>query len=128
MVRVLLAALMFALLPACAPTPAATGSLAGHVTIGPLAPVAIAGQPEPTPPPEVYAARRVVVRTADGARELAQLTIDAQGSYRVDLPAGVYQIDINRSGMDSAAGLPAQVEVRAGATTTLDISIDTGIR
>jgi len=111
----------------CSLGPKATGILEGHVSIGPLVPVLREGEPEPTPAPEVYAGRQIVVFSSSG-REMARIQIDGQGNYRVALPAGSYRIDINHAGIDSAAGLPAEVEILAGQTTRLDVDIDTGIR
>jgi hypothetical protein len=116
-------------LSACAPaTPAQTGALQGRVTIGPLVPVEIEGVPPPAPAPEVFAARQVVVFTPDGEREIARAQIDAQGVYRLELLVGDYLVDINRLGIDSAAGLPVIITIRPDEITTLDIDIDTGIR
>jgi hypothetical protein len=116
-------------LPTAAPARATqNGVLQGHVLIGPLTPVQRVGQPEPTPAPEVYAARQIVVYQADGKTEVARLKIDSQGNYRVELPPGTYVVAINRGGIDRGAGLPATIQITAGQTSTLDISIDTGIR
>ena len=112
----------------CSWGPKATGTLEGHVSIGPLVPVQREGEPEPTPAPEVYAGRQIVVFSSGGRREIARVEIDGQGNYRVALPAGSYMVDINHAGIDSAAGLPAEVEVLAGQITRLDVDIDTGIR
>lgn len=117
------------LLCACAvAAPAETGTLAGRVTIGPLQPVMQVGVPEPTPAPEVFAARWVVVFDARGEDEIATALLGPDGRYAIDLPAGRYVVDINRAGIDSAAGLPLEVEILPGETTILDIDIDTGIR
>jgi len=112
----------------CSLGPKATGILEGHVSIGPLVPVLREGEPEPTPAPEVYAGRQIVVFSSGGRREITRVEIDGQGNYRVALPAGSYLVDINHAGIDSAAGLPAEVEILPGQTTRLDVDIDTGIR
>ncbi|MFI5267425.1 MAG: hypothetical protein ACHQ7M_08620, partial [Chloroflexota bacterium] len=57
-------------LAACGATPAAaTGYLAGHVTIGPLQPVERVGVPSPTPPPAACTARRLLVTPSGGASQ-----------------------------------------------------------
>ena len=114
-------------LTSCIPSNQDTGILKGHVTIGPLVPVQRQGEPEPTPAPEVYAARKVVIYD-EGSKEIAQVDIDAKGNYQIRLPVGNYIVDINHLGIDRAAGLPAQVETMADQETVLDIDIDTGIR
>lgn len=116
-----------AVISACSAGPAETGILQGVVTIGPLVPVVGPGVEEPTPGPEVFAGRKVVIFDARG-RELQQVEISGDGMYQVALAVGSYQVDINHLGIDHAAGLPATVEIRAGQITILDIDIDTGIR
>lgn len=122
----LLAGLM--LLSACSALPQETGVLAGHVTIGPLQPVVREGVPEPTPGPEVFAARKILVLSQDGRREIARLSIGPDGNYQAILPVGRYLIDIAGSAIERAAGLPQEIEILSGRVTLLDIDIDTGIR
>jgi hypothetical protein len=86
------------------------------------------GHPTPTPAPEVYAAREIVVYAGNGKSEVARAQIDAQGDYRIALPAGRYVIDINRIGIDRGMDLPKEVEIVSEQVTRLDIEIDTGIR
>jgi len=102
--------------------------LKGHVSIGPLQPAIQEGVPEPTPNPEVYAARQIVIFDQSGRKEIARASINVTGDYEIALPAGTYVVDINHSGIDFAKGLPAQVEIRPNEVTLLDIAIDTGIR
>lgn len=104
------------------------GVLEGHVTVGPLLPVQREGEPTPTPGPEVYSARKIVIYAEDGETELERAAIDAQGNYRVELPSGRYVVDINHVGIDQGVDMPATVVINPGETTTLDVEIDTGIR
>ena len=105
-----------------------TGVLEGQVTIGPMVPALPEGQPQPTPRPEDYAAREVVVLNGNGIGEVARVSIDATGHYRIMLLPGLYQIDINHAGTDRAEGFPRTISIVVGETTTLNIDIDTGIR
>ena len=113
---------------ACVKSPQEFGILEGHVTIGPLIPVIREGEVEPTPAPEVFAAREIVVFVEDGEIEFTRLKIGANGYYRAELPVGIYVVDINRIGIDTAANLPKEIEITTNAVTRLDIDIDTGIR
>ena len=115
-------------LAACSPGPQEFGILEGQVTIGPLVPVMREGEDPPTPAPGVYAAREVVAYKKNGKTEYARLKLDSTGWYQEELPVGVYVIDINRIGIDSAEGLPKQIEIKLNSITRLDIEIDTGIR
>ena len=110
----------------CNQGPEECGVLEGKVRIGPLVPVLREGEMPPTPAPEVYSAREIVVYKKDGVTEFARLPIDSNGIYRGELPVGTYVIDINRIGIDSAANLPIEIKITNISNTTLDI--DTGIR
>ena len=112
----------------CNQGPQEFGILEGKVTIGPLVPVLREGEIPPTPAPEVYSAREIVVYKKDGVTEFTRLQIDPNGIYRGELPVGTYVIDINRIGIDSAANLPIEIKITTISKTTLDIDIDTGIR
>ena len=113
---------------ACAPIPREYGTLEGLVTIGHLQPVHQEGEVEPTPPPEVYAAREVIVYNENGKTVFTRVSIGPNGSYRAELPVGIYMVDINHLGIDTAADLPKKIKITAQTVTFLDISIDTGIR
>lgn len=109
-------------------TPAGEGILQGDVTIGPLVPVLREGEDPPTPSPEVFAERKVLIYDADGEKLIQEVDIHAPGHYEVTLPTGVYTVDINRLGIDSAEGLPIAVTIEPDRTLELHIDIDTGIR
>lgn len=115
-------------LAGCSLYPQKRGILAGRVSVGPLTPVVGPGVVEPTPGPQVYAGRKIVVFDSRGKRELQQVDIMGDGTYRVELEVGIYVIDINHMGIDYDKDLPATVEIQADQMTVLDIDIDTGIR
>ena len=121
-----LAILLLLLLPACGG--GGEGVLTGQVTVGPLSPVVRPGDTPQPVPPEVYAARKVMVYNARGNQLVREVSLQADGRYRTVLKAGVYTVDINYSGIDHSPEVPRQVEIIAGETFTLDIDIDTGIR
>ena len=112
----------------CSFGPVEYGILEGQVNIGPLQPAMQTGEEAPTPAPEVYSAREIVVYKKNGVTEFTRLEIGPTGWYQGELPVGTYVIDINRIGIDSADNLPRKIEIRAEVTTRLDIEIDTGIR
>jgi hypothetical protein len=128
LISLMVLTLLVLILCACAQKTQEHGVLEGHVTIGPLAPVVRQGEPEPTPAPEVYAAREVVVFDEDGKTEFTRLKIDAMGDFRAELPAGAYAVDTNHSGIDIAKDLPKVIVIAHQGITRLDIDIDTGIR
>jgi hypothetical protein len=127
--KLLLSSILFVLVVvACTQTPQEVGILEGHVTIGPLVPVVQEGVPEPTPAPEVYTARQIVVLREDEGEEVVRLEIDAKGNYRGELPVGIYVVDINHLGIDFAKGFPKIIEIVTNQVTRVDVDIDTGIR
>ena len=103
------------------------GRLSGVVTIGPNCPVETTTNPCPTPP-GAYAARKVLVYDEAKTQVLFTVDIDSQGLYVIDLVPGKYTVDVKKSGIDRASGVPAVVEIKANSVTKLDIAIDTGIR
>jgi hypothetical protein len=105
----------------------ARGRLTGLVKIGPNCPVERAGQPCP-PPPGAFAARKIVVYDEQHGRLLFTVDIDEQGNYAIDLVAGRYVVDFKGSKLDRSSDVPKLVEILPNATTTLNISIDTGLR
>lgn len=124
-----LLSLFFIATGACATeTPAEEGIIRGDVTIGPLVPVLREGEDPPTPSPEVFAERKVLIYDADGEKLIQEVDIQSPGHYEVSLPAGVYTLDINHLGIDSAEGLPTTVTIEVDHTLELNIDIDTGIR
>ncbi len=103
------------------------GTLKGHVDIGPACPVERPGQPC-TISGDVYTYTKIVVYKGNVA-VIASTNLNSSGDYSFSLPAGSYSV-----GYESTVGLPGNhpvpqyVTIRAGETTTLNFSIDTGIR
>jgi hypothetical protein len=115
-------------LAACGSRPLATGTLHGSVSIGPLTPVQRESEPPATVSPQVYTSRGLIVSSETGTREIVRVQFDADGTYRLTLPAGRYRVDLQPTGIDRAEALPTVVEIKAGEVTRLDVNIDTGIR
>ncbi len=120
------------LLLSCQQSGPQTGVLEGKVTIGPIWPVERPGESRPVPP-EVFAARKVMVYDASGKKLVKEVSIQqidqtATGYYSVQLAAGSYTVDTNRLGIDRSGNLPQKITVAAGGTVTIDLDIDTGIR
>jgi len=113
--------------PVSVPIPA-VGYLEGQVSIGPLQPVERVGVPPPTPSPAACTARGLVVYAADTGAEAARFSLGPDCYYSVALPAGTFQVQLDRRGIDFSKDLPKVVTIVAGQTTRLDLSIDTGIR
>lgn len=108
--------------------PAGVGYLGGQVTIGPLQPVERVGVPPPTLSPALCTAQTLIVDAADGATAVTRFLLQPDCSYRVSLPPGTYVVRYPSRGLPRAVNLPATVQIVGGATTRLDVSLDTGIR
>lgn len=106
-----------------------TGYLEGKITIGPLCPVE-RNPPDPNclPTAETYKAWPIAVWTPGKIILAAQIETGISGTYKIALPAGSYVVDLERQSVIGARNLPANIDIRSGQTTVLDINIDTGIR
>ncbi len=113
---------------ACAVDRRESGTLEGHVAIGPLTPVQRAGVAEPTPSPEMYAQYEILIYAEDGRTEVARARINSNGDYRATLGVGTYVVNINRQEISHGIDLPQKVTIVDRQVTRLDIQIDTGIR
>jgi hypothetical protein len=107
-----------------------TGFLEGKISIGPICPVeTIPPDPACLPTTETYRAYPVSVWTSSGGRKIAQLNPSLDGSYKTELGIGNYLVvlESGKTGIGSS-NLPLNVSIIQETTTTLNISIDTGIR
>lgn len=113
--------------PDAMPSQAAGGStgITGLATAGPVCPVEQPGDPNCAPRP--VAGAIVVASDASGA-EVGTTTTRADGSFDLQLPAGVYSIQGRP--VDGLLGTPdlISVTVQAGATVKVELAYDTGIR
>jgi hypothetical protein len=97
----------------------------GAVTSGPVCPVQRVGDTTCDPRPVVGAV--LVVRSAAGA-EMARVTTDASGLYRVALPPGDYTLEPQSVKGLMGTAPAAKLTVLAGKLTIQAVSYDTGIR
>lgn len=104
-----------------------TGTVLGTMTIDPICPVEREGEPC-LPTAEHFAARKVLVFKEDRATLVVTLTPNASGTFAAELPAGTYYLRMQRDELGGTSGLPTLITVRAGATSTLTVDVDTGIR
>ena len=116
----------------CQPGGSEAVLLQGAVTIGPISPVEGPGENPPVPA-EVFDSRYLIIYDESGKRLVrevyfTQIGRGATGYYTAQIAPGTYVVDINRTGMDTAANLPVTITVSADETVTIDVDIDTGIR
>jgi hypothetical protein len=104
---------------------ATTPGVGGTVTSGPSCPVQKVGDTACDPKP--LAGAVLVVRSAAGA-EVARLTTDASGLYRIPLPAGDYSLEPQPVQGLMGTAPSATFTVQAGGLSIVPLSYDTGIR
>lgn len=110
------------------------GILTGHVTVGPMCGGPVGGTACPSKP-EAFTSRTVFVYKADGKTLVTSMALvpgtasgsDQVGTYRFDLPAGIYVIKANGSLPFANQTVEGTVNINVGQTTTLDFSISTGM-
>ena len=77
------------------------GFMEGHLKIVVIR--AVEPDDMPQPAPETYAEYPLVVLSQDGKREIARLTADKSGNYRVALPPGAYILALQERSAEERA-------------------------
>jgi hypothetical protein len=76
-----------------------------------------------------YAQYPLVILSQDSKKEIARVTADENGKYRVTLPPGDYLLDVQRRRPKSPFRVkPQHFTVVSNQTVHVDMAIDTGIR
>src|SRR5262245_20058519 len=87
------AACIFLMLAGAASTTAAPqGFMEGHLKIVVIRAVEPDNMPQTAP--ETYAHYPLIILSQDGKREIARLTVDKSGNYRIALPPGAYIVGV----------------------------------
>ena len=99
----------------------------GHLKIVVVSPV----EADNIPPPENYSDYPLIVLTQEGKREIARLTADKSGNYRVALPPGAYILRVQeRSGEERAVerihANPQPFTVVSNQTVRVDMRVFIG--
>jgi hypothetical protein len=107
------------------------GVLKGKISIGPICPVETTPPlPQCLPTRETFNTYSTAVWTTDKKTNVRTIFPDLDGTYLIQLPAGNYIVDFATARTNGAGGsnLPSSISISDKDTTTLDVSIDTGIR
>lgn len=108
---------------------AVPGFLEGHLRIIAARPVEAADSKTAERVAPDYARFPLVVRSvADPGKEVAQLTADADGNYRLALPPGDYVLDARGRAPGHVRAAPKRFSVVANQTVHADFELDTGVR
>jgi hypothetical protein len=108
---------------------APTGFVEGHLKIISPKEVELA---DGSPPADVatvnYAEYPLIILSRDGKKEIARVTADENGNYRVALPPGDYVLDLQNRRRGHVRAAPQPFTVASNQTAHVDMNIDTGIR
>ena len=78
---------------------------------------------------ENYAEHPLIILSQDGKKEIARVTADENGKYRVALPPGDYILDVQgRRPKGHVRAKPQPFTVASNQTVRVDMNIDTGVR
>ena len=106
----------------------AQGFVEGHLKIISSREVELADQ-TPFEGTEVnYADYPLVILSRDGKNEIARITADQNGNYRVALPPGDYLLDVQDRRRRHVRATPQTFTVVANQIVHVDMNVDTGIR
>ena len=106
------------------------GFMEGHLKIVSLGAVEEPSDamPRQTVTPERYAEYPLIVLSQDGNREIARVTADGNGNYRVPLPPGAYVLDVQDRAAKRIRAKPQPFTVISNQTVRVDMNIVIGFR
>jgi len=108
---------------------AAPGFLEGRLRIVAFKDVELAEGNPPKFSGGNHAEYPLIVLSQDGKNEIARVTADENGNYRVALPPGDYILDVHgRQPKGHVRAKPQRFTVISNRTARVDMDIDTGIR
>ena len=119
------------LLPICclASDNAAPGFLEGHLRILASKDVELAEGNPPKFSAGNYAEYPLIVLSQDEKKEIARVTANENGKYRIALPPGDYILDVQgRQPKGHVRAKPQRFKVISNQTARVDMDVDTGIR
>jgi hypothetical protein len=106
----------------------APGVLEGHLKIISVKTVELADGGPATPTIEDYVEYPLIVLSVDGKREIARVTADKNGNYRLPLSPGDYLLDVHGREPGRVRAKPQAFKVISNETVRVDMELDTGIR
>ena len=104
------------------------GVLEGHLKIVSPKTVDLADANALTLTVETYVEHPLIVLSGDGKKEIARVTADKNGNYRVALPPGDYVLDAQGRGPKRVRAKPQPFKIISNQTIRVDMDADTGIR
>ena len=107
---------------------AAPGFLEGHLSMLPAREVELADASPSKSNDGNYADYPLIILSRDKQKEIAHVTADGNGNYRIALPPGVYVLDVQNRRRRHVRATPQPFTVVSNQTVRVDMAIDTGVR
>ena len=105
------------------------GALEGHLKILSLKEVELAEASPSKSTAENYAEYPLIILDKAGQKEIARLTADQDGNYRITLPPGDYILDTpGRMPKGHLRAKPQPFTIVSNQTVRVDMNVDTGVR
>lgn len=104
------------------------GFVEGHLKIISPKEVELADQTPSKITAENYAAYPLIILSRDQKKEIARVTADENGNYRIELPPGDYGLDVQDRRRRHVRAAPQPFAVASNQTVHVDMNIDTGVR
>ena len=102
------------------------GFLEGQLKILSRSPVKLADDNTAAMTARNYADYPLIILTGDETKQIARITADKDGNYRVALPPGDYILDVQRHESGNLRAKPQPFTIVAGQTVRVDMTIITG--
>ena len=100
----------------------------GHMEILLPKPVDLGAGNAPTVTAENYADYPLLILSRGEKKEIARVTANRNGNYRVELPPGDYVLDVQGRAPGHVRAKPRPFTIVSNQTVRVDMDIDTGIR
>jgi hypothetical protein len=103
------------------------GFMEGHLKIVSIRAVEPSdNMPRPAVAPEAYTEYPLIILTQDEKKEIARVTADENGNYRVALPPGAYVLGVQDRATKGVRGKRQPFTIVSNQTVRVDMSIVTG--
>ena len=124
---IIVAALCLAVTAASNASAAGTGVLEGQVQLSASIGTHLADDTSPSQKKVPCAEYPVVVLSKDGRTQVAEVPVNAEGRFRINLPPGDYLLDVKREGRRQVRVSARPFAVVAGQTIQVDLDIERAV-
>jgi hypothetical protein len=104
------------------------GFVEGHLKIISPREVELANGTPASISAESYAEYPLIILSQGSKKEIARVTADGNGNYRLALPPGDYVLDVQNRRRRHVRATPQPFTVVANQTVHVDMNVDTGVR